>query len=128
MAFPTLASVAAIYRDDPLVHWRDLSKLHRIGAGYCRHCANTAITSSSTGWDLATARSTGCGSCWWTRCRRLSVFLEIGCYKGQVLSLVGMLALQTRKDGYLFGITPLSGDGDKYLTFGATATDASEIR
>jgi hypothetical protein len=46
-------------------------------------------------------------------------FLEIGVFKGQVLSLVPYIA-KTKGYGCEFkGVTPLSGAGDKYATYGA---------
>ena len=41
-------------------------------------------------------------------------FLEIGVYKGQVLSLVSLLSKQRSLNGKVFGITPLDAVGDKY--------------
>lgn len=43
-------------------------------------------------------------------------FLEIGVFKGQVLSLVQMLANTLIREVSLTGVTPLSGDGDHYFT------------
>jgi hypothetical protein len=40
--------------------------------------------------------------------------LEIGVFKGQTLSLVALLAKLYNKDVQIFGITPLTGAGDKY--------------
>ena len=44
-------------------------------------------------------------------------FLEIGVYKGQVLSLMGLLAKYYNKTIYVTGISPFSGDGDKYSEY-----------
>lgn len=41
-------------------------------------------------------------------------FLEIGVYKGQVLSLVKYLSELTKKECEFYGVTPLSNIGDKY--------------
>jgi len=41
-------------------------------------------------------------------------FLEIGVYRGRVLSQIGMLAMKTNKKAKIYGITPLSHEGDKY--------------
>jgi len=41
-------------------------------------------------------------------------FLEIGVYKGQVISLIGMLALKQNKRAHISGVTPLDPAGDKY--------------
>lgn len=46
-------------------------------------------------------------------------FLEIGVYKGQVTSLVGMLALRTGRDGYVYGVSPLEPLGDQYSVYDA---------
>lgn len=42
-------------------------------------------------------------------------FLEIGVYKGSVLALVQLCANQLNKKGTIYGVTPLSQAGDKYL-------------
>jgi hypothetical protein len=42
-------------------------------------------------------------------------FLEIGVYKGQVLSLVKLLSDLKNKECEFYGVTPLSNAGDKYL-------------
>ena len=42
-------------------------------------------------------------------------FLEIGVYKGQVLSLVKLLSDLKNKECEFYGVTPLSDVGDKYL-------------
>lgn len=44
-------------------------------------------------------------------------FLEIGVYKGRVLAQIGMLASRINKNVELYGITPLSTDGDKYSNY-----------
>jgi hypothetical protein len=44
-------------------------------------------------------------------------FLEIGVYKGQVLSLVGMLSARQNKRASIFGVTPLSPKGDKFSKY-----------
>jgi hypothetical protein len=44
-------------------------------------------------------------------------FLEIGVYKGQVLSLVGMLAMQEGKTLDSIGVTPLGAFGDKFSRY-----------
>ena len=41
-------------------------------------------------------------------------FLEIGVYKGQVLSLVKLLSNLKNKECEFYGVTPLSNVGDKY--------------
>ena len=41
-------------------------------------------------------------------------FLEIGVFKGQVISLLSLLNKHHHKDGMVYGITPLSNAGDKY--------------
>lgn len=43
-------------------------------------------------------------------------FLEIGVFKGQTISLISMLNKLYRKDGMVYGLTPLSNTGDKYTT------------
>lgn len=43
-------------------------------------------------------------------------FLEIGVYKGQVISLVNLICSKENKSPRIYGITPLSGSGDKYKT------------
>ncbi len=43
-------------------------------------------------------------------------FLEIGVFKGQTISLVSLLNRLYKKDGMVYGITPLSKSGDKYAT------------
>lgn len=44
-------------------------------------------------------------------------FLEIGVYKGRVLSQVGMLAKNINKKCSILGVTPLSESGDKYSNY-----------
>ena len=44
-------------------------------------------------------------------------FLEIGVYKGQTLSLVGMLAANLGKQAKIYGVTPLKNVGDKYSSY-----------
>ncbi len=41
-------------------------------------------------------------------------FLEIGVFKGQVISLMSLLNKLHKKEGRIFGITPLDNAGDKY--------------
>lgn len=41
-------------------------------------------------------------------------FLEIGVFKGQLISLMSMLNRHHRKNGQIYGITPLTNAGDKY--------------
>jgi len=43
-------------------------------------------------------------------------FLEIGVFKGQTISLISMLNGIHRKNGTVYGVTPLSKSGDKYAT------------
>jgi len=43
-------------------------------------------------------------------------FLEIGVFKGQVISLASLLNKEYNKNGKIYGITPLSSSGDKYAT------------
>jgi hypothetical protein len=44
-------------------------------------------------------------------------FLEIGVFKGQILSLVPYIAKTKEYDCEFKGVTPLSGAGDKYATY-----------
>jgi hypothetical protein len=44
-------------------------------------------------------------------------FLEIGVYKGRVLSQIGMLTKLANKTSKIYGITPLSTVGDKYCDY-----------
>jgi len=41
-------------------------------------------------------------------------FLEIGVYMGQVISLVQLISNELKKEPHIYGVTPLSNDGDKY--------------
>ena len=43
-------------------------------------------------------------------------FLEIGVFKGQTISLVSLLNKMHKKNGTVYGITPLDKSGDKYAT------------
>lgn len=43
-------------------------------------------------------------------------FLEIGVFKGQVLSLVQLLSDKLLRQPTIVGVTPLTGDGDHYFT------------
>jgi hypothetical protein len=44
-------------------------------------------------------------------------FLEIGVYKGRVLSLIKLLSDLLKKNAQIWGITPLCEAGDKYSTY-----------
>ena len=44
-------------------------------------------------------------------------FLEVGTYKGQVTSLVGLLAHRLDKPGSVYGLTPLCATSDKYTDY-----------
>lgn len=44
-------------------------------------------------------------------------FLEIGVFKGQVISLIGLLAGLYKKRAFIVGISPFDGTGDKYSTY-----------
>lgn len=44
-------------------------------------------------------------------------FLEIGVYKGQVLSLIKLLSKEYKKDVDILGVSPLDGLGDKYSKY-----------
>lgn len=44
-------------------------------------------------------------------------FLEIGVYKGRILSIIGLLANEINKECNIYGITPLSTSGDKYSVY-----------
>jgi hypothetical protein len=44
-------------------------------------------------------------------------FLEIGVFKGQVTSLIGLLADYYYKDSIVVGISPFDGTGDKYSQY-----------
>jgi capsular polysaccharide biosynthesis protein len=44
-------------------------------------------------------------------------FIEIGVFKGQVISLISMLALRAGKTGRVYGVTPLSNAGDKFSSY-----------
>lgn len=44
-------------------------------------------------------------------------FLEIGVYKGRVLSLIKLLSNLLNKNAQIWGITPLCGSGDKYSNY-----------
>jgi hypothetical protein len=47
-------------------------------------------------------------------------FLEIGVYKGRTLALIQAAADLLGKTGTIVGVTPLSGDGDKYSGYETT--------
>lgn len=54
---------------------------------------------------------------WHLICKELLVdfkFLEIGVFKGQIISLISLLNAHHRKNGIIYGITPLTNAGDKY--------------
>jgi hypothetical protein len=48
-------------------------------------------------------------------------FLEIGVYKGQVLTLISLLSKIYKKNVDFIGVTPLSNYGDKYSTYDNTS-------
>jgi hypothetical protein len=127
MIFPTLASVEAFYRDDVAVH----VAIHQ--------SFTTAVQESPAlrrHRDHIEQNNLGFGDRAFHWLWKLLVddmpagfrFLEIGVFKGQVVSLVGMLALLAGKDAFVFGITPLNGDGDKYLAFDPATDYAAAIR
>jgi SAM-dependent methyltransferase len=127
MAFPTLGSVEAIYRDEVAVH----AAIHQAFTESVQ--ASPALRRHR---DHVEQNNLGFGDrafhwLWKLLVDAMPVpfrFLEIGVFKGQVVSLVGMLALQAGKDAFVFGITPLNGDGDKYLTFDPATDYAAAIR
>ena len=54
---------------------------------------------------------------WNLICKELPVdfkFLEIGVFKGQIVSLMSLLNAHHKKEGTIYGITPLTNAGDKY--------------
>ena len=54
---------------------------------------------------------------WNLICKELPMdfkFLEIGVFKGQVISLMSLLNKHHKKNGMVYGITPLTNAGDKY--------------
>ena len=44
-------------------------------------------------------------------------FLEIGVYKGQILSLIKLLSKIYEKNGKILGVSPFNGAGDKYSKY-----------
>ena len=44
-------------------------------------------------------------------------FLEIGVYKGQILSLIKLLSKIYEKNGKILGVSPFNGAGDKYSNY-----------
>jgi hypothetical protein len=44
-------------------------------------------------------------------------FLEIGVYKGRILSLIKLLSNKMNKTSEIYGITPLNGNGDKFSSY-----------
>lgn len=44
-------------------------------------------------------------------------FIEIGVYKGQILSLVNLLSKHFNKNSYLLGVSPLINMGDRYSNY-----------
>jgi SAM-dependent methyltransferase len=116
MQFDTLRSVEAFYRDDTEVHrtifqaFTDAVQLSPELRRHRDHIEQNALGFGDRAfhwlWKLLVDEMPG-------RFR----FLEIGVYKGQVLSLVGMLAMRLGKVAYVFGITPLDATGDKYSQY-----------
>jgi hypothetical protein len=45
-------------------------------------------------------------------------FLEIGVYKGRLLSLIKLISNMLNKNSQIYGITPLDNSGDKYSIYG----------
>jgi hypothetical protein len=54
-------------------------------------------------------------------------FLEIGVYKGRVISLIKLLSNLLNKNAQIWGITPLCESGDKYSTY-QTCNYLNEIK
>jgi len=54
-------------------------------------------------------------------------FLEVGVYKGRVLSLVKLVSNMLNKQATIFGVTPLNTSGDKYSKYD-TVDFLSEIK
>jgi hypothetical protein len=44
-------------------------------------------------------------------------FLEVGCYRGQVLSLIGLLAKQSGRTASLYGVSPFTGTSDSINSY-----------
>lgn len=116
MQIDTIDAVAAAYRDDPATH----DAIHRAFTE-----AVQATPALRRHRDHIEQNKLGFGDRAFHWLWKLLVdampdpfrFLEIGVYKGQVLSLIGMLAMHTRKDAYVFGVTPLNEAGDQYTGY-----------
>jgi hypothetical protein len=58
-------------------------------------------------------------------------FLEVGVYKGQVVSLINFISQRIQKESHVFGVTPLGAFGDKFskyaeIDYRAAITDLEE--
>lgn len=113
--FDTLDEVVKYYKDDPIVHrmiWEQF--LANVEADYELNNHRTWIEQRQRGygerqfhwvWKLLVDAMPASFT-----------FCEIGVYKGQTLSLVGLLAQMTKKQAKIIGVTPLNSTGDKYAT------------
>lgn len=113
---PTLASLERIYRDEPLVHQRIYDACDTAMA------RDTGLRGHR---EYVEQNKLGFGDRAFHWLWKLIVdampsqfkFLEIGVYKGQVTSLLGMLALAAGKTVENLGVTPLGAFGDKFSNY-----------
>lgn len=113
--FMTINNICEYYKDDPLVHtkiWNSFKYLVN----------NFPMLKAHRDWVVQ--NNWGYGNrafhwMWFLLIKEMPLdfkFLEIGVFKGQIISLVSMLNFFHSKNGKVFGITPLSKSGDKYAT------------
>lgn len=111
--FMTINNICEYYKDDPLVHtkiWNSFKYLVN----------NFPMLKAHRDWVVQNNWGYGNKSFWWEfniltqSMPRNFKFLEIGVFKGSTLSLMSMLNNIHKKNGYIYGITPLTNAGDKY--------------
>lgn len=110
-----LQSVIDFYKDDPEIHRRIWSEF--------KYLTNQiSELKSHRDWVVLNEWGYGNRSFHWMWNLIISTlkddfkFLEIGVFKGQIISLISYLNYLYKKDGQIFGITPLNTTGDKYAT------------
>ncbi len=114
MNFSTLDEVVAFYRDPAVPMSQKHASIYQVfGAN---------VQTKLPGIHAIFQRTEGFGElpfCWHWYLAALQAptsfrFLEVGVYKGRVLAVIQALADHLGKQAALVGVSPLSGDGDKY--------------
>ena len=111
--FMSLDGVTSLYEDTPAIHrkiWTVFKSTVNEFAPLKQH--RDWIVSNNWGYGNRALHWM-----WFLISRDLPInfsFLEIGVFKGQVMSLMSILNRYHKKHGMIYGITPLNNTGDKY--------------